>query len=211
MDPKKENYRHLADTLIKRFEKRRMNALYCETREEARKKVMEMIPKGATIGVGGSVTLTECGIMDDIRSSDYAFIDRFSAGTPKEIKDVTARTAVADYFLMSTNAFTKDGELVNIDGRGNRLAFFIYGPEHVIVVTGMNKMAPDVPSAIDRVRSIASPPNCVRLERKTPCSVTGLCGDCLGDESICSQIVVTRRSHIPGRITVVLVGEELGF
>ena len=106
MDPKKENYRHLAETLIKRFERRRMNAFYCDTREEACGKVMDLIPEGASIGVGGSVTLAECGIMDAIRDPKYIFIDRFSAQTPDEVRDVAARTAVADFFLMSTNAFT---------------------------------------------------------------------------------------------------------
>lgn len=112
---------------------------------------------------------------------------------------------------MSTNAITMDGELVNIDGSGNRVAALIFGPEEVIIVAGMNKVTADVPGAYKRVKNIASPPNCVRLNKNTPCAMTGQCGSCLGDDCICSQTVITRRSGIPGRIKVILVGEELGY
>ena len=211
MSPKQENYRHLAETLIKKFEKRKIDACYCETAAEAKEKVLSLIPKGASIGFGGSVTLEECGILEALNTPDYDYIDRYAANTPEAIKEVAARTAVCDYFLMGTNAFTRDGELVNIDGRGNRLAYFLYGPENVIVVTGMNKLAVDVEGAIARVRNMASPPNCVRLHMNTPCATAGVCANCLSDDCICCQIVVTRYSRVPGRIQVVLVGEELGF
>ena len=117
----------------------------------------------------------------------------------------------SDFFLMSTNAITLDGELINIDSRGNRVAFLCYGPENVLIVAGMNKLVTDVESGIKRVRDMAAPPNTVRLDKKTPCSVTGRCGNCLSPDCICSQIVVTRFSNIPKRIKVILVGEELGY
>ena len=210
MGAKQDNYRHLAETLIKKFAARNIDAVYVENRDEARDKVLSMMPKGSSVGVGGSVTLDECGLIDALREENYDFIDRYAVGTPEEQREVDARNAVADFFLMSTNAFTRDGELVNIDGRGSRLAYFIYGPEKVIVVASMNKMATDVSAAIDRVQNVASPPNCVRLSCKTPCATTGVCGDCHGD-TICCQIVITRHSRVPGRLTVILVGEELGF
>ena len=112
--------------------------------------------------------------------------------------------------VMSTNAITLDGELINIDGRGNRVAYLIYGPEEVIIVAGMNKVVSNVDDGIRRVRNFATPPNTVRLERNTPCATTGQCANCLA-ESICCQIVVTRASMISNRIKVILVGEELGY
>jgi hypothetical protein len=112
---------------------------------------------------------------------------------------------------MSTNAITLDGELVNVDGNGNRVASLIYGPKHVIVITGMNKVVPDVLQGYDRVRNIASPPNTIRLGKNTPCANTGKCGNCLSPDCICSQIVVTRRSREKERIIVILVNENLGF
>ena len=211
MTPKQENWRHLGETMIKRFHKRNMEAIYCDTADDARKAVLDLIPKGASVTYGGSVTLNECGILEAVKSGGYDFIERAEAVTPEEKRAMFQRQAGSDYFLMSTNAFTKDGELVNIDGNGNRVALLIHGPQHVIVVTGMNKLAANVEEAIARTQNLASPPNCVRLNCQTPCASTGLCGDCHGDGTICCQVVVTRHSKHPGRITVVMVGEELGF
>ena len=118
---------------------------------------------------------------------------------------------MADYFLMSTNAITMDGELVNIDGRSNRVSCLCWGPQNVIIIAGMNKVALDVESALKRVRNFAAPPNAVRLNKNTPCAQTGKCADCYSPDCICSQIVITRRSSTPNRIKVILVGEELGY
>ena len=112
---------------------------------------------------------------------------------------------------MSTNAITLEGELVNVDARGNRVSMLCYGPDNVIIVTGMNKIVTDADAGMKRARNIAAPPNTVRLNKKTPCSVIGKCADCQSPDCICSHTVITRRSLIPGRITVILVGEELGY
>ena len=114
-------------------------------------------------------------------------------------------------FLMSSNAISKDGQLVNIDGIGNRVAALCFGPKQVIVVAGMNKVAGDLNSAMARARHIAAPANVQRFDVKTPCAVTGQCGNCTSPDCCCAQIVTTRFSKIPGRIKVVLVGEELGL
>ena len=124
---------------------------------------------------------------------------------------MNARLITADTFLMSTNAITMDGELFNIDGHGSRLAFLIYGPKQVLVLCGMNKVVSSLEAAEERARLNACPPNCIRLNRKTPCALTGRCGDCYGSDCICSQFVTTRRSSVPGRIKVILIGESLGF
>ena len=112
---------------------------------------------------------------------------------------------------MSSNAITLDGMLMNIDGNGNRVANLIFGPEHVIVVVGMNKVVPTIEDAYDRIRNIASPPNTIRLRKNTPCSKLGKCGDCYSDDCICNQIVITRRSREKERIIVLLVNDNLGF
>ena len=117
----------------------------------------------------------------------------------------------ADYYLLSTNAFTADGELVNIDGSSNRMAMLLHGPRNVIVVAGMNKLAMTREDALRRVRNMAAPPNAARLNKRTPCALTGFCGDCLSPETICCQEVITRYSRLPGRIKIVMVGESLGF
>ena len=211
MTPKQQYYENAAETIIKNLKKRRMEGFYCATKEEAVKKALELMPKGASIGWGGSMTLEETGIMKAIREADYEIIDRDAAKTDTERKEVYSKIVSCDYFLMSTNAITLDGELINIDGRANRISFLCFGPEHVLVVAGMNKVVSDVDSGIKRVHDIASPPNAVRLHRNTPCAKTGRCGDCFSDDCICAQTLVTRMSLIPNRIQVILVGEELGY
>ncbi len=188
-----------------------MEGYYCATSYEAVEKVLSLIPEGSSISWGGSVTLSETGILDALKEKEYELIDRATATTKEERKALYSRVVGCDYFLMSTNAITLDGELVNIDNSGTRVAFLCFGPENVIVVAGMNKIVPDETSGVKRVQNVASPPNTVRLNRKTPCAITGRCGDCLTPETICGQKVVTRYSATPGRIKVILVGEELGF
>ena len=211
MTPKQQYYENAAETIIKNLKKRRMEGFYCATKEEAVKKALELMPKGASIGWGGSMTLEETGLMQAVRGADYEIIDRDAAKTDAERKEVYAKIVNCDYFLMSANAITLDGELINIDGRANRISFLCFGPEHVLVVAGMNKVVSDVDSGIKRVHDIASPPNAVRLHRNTPCAKTGRCGDCFSDDCICAQTLVTRLSLIPNRIQVILVGEELGY
>lgn len=211
MADKKAYYRALAKTLIPRFAKRNMEALYAETKEEAKELVLSMIPEGAAVTNGGSMSLKDCGILDALMNGSYTYLERTPVATIEERHQQFLALSKAEYFLMGTNAFTADGELVNIDGSGNRLAMLLYGPPHVIVLAGMNKFAKTREEALDRVHNVASPPNCMRLEKKTPCAATGECGDCHGPDCICGHEVITRHSIFPDRIKVILVGEELGF
>lgn len=212
MEPKKQYYENVAATIIKNLEKRRMNGFYCADKESAIAKVLELMPAGSSVGWGGSMTLKDNGFFDAIVDANaYQIIDRDTAKTKEEEKKIYSEICAANVFLMSTNAITLDGELVNVDGRGNRVSFLCYGPDKVIVVAGMNKVVTDVEDGIKRVRNMAAPPNCVRLNKKTPCAVTGTCADCFSPDCICAQTVVTRLSFYPGRINVILVGEELGY
>ena len=167
---------------------------------------------GKTVGFGGSMTLAESGMGSALRKrEDITLLDRGKAGSPEEVKEIYHKSLHADYYFMSSNAITADGELVNIDGTGNRAAALIYGPEHVIILAGMNKVAPTLEEAISRVRNVASPINALRLGRNTPCAATGLCSDCLSPDCICSHTVITRKSAPEKRIKVILVGESLGY
>lgn len=207
----KQSDRNTAATLIPRLAKRNIDAFFCETCEEAVQKALELMPEGISVSWGGSMSVNECGLMDALKERSYTLIDRAAATTPQEKREIFAKTVMADYYLMSTNAITMDGELVNIDGFGNRVACLCAGPEHVLVIAGMNKVVLDVPSAISRIRTKAAPPNTTRLNKNTPCAKTGVCGDCFSPDCICSQIVVTRRSGIPGRIKLILINENLGY
>ena len=212
MEPKQSFYETQAKTIIKQLEKRRMEGRYCPTREDAVKTAMALTAADTTVSFGGSMTLAETGILDALRQrDDIRLIDRSLAKTPEEINQAYRDSFSAHTYFMSTNAITLDGQLVNVDGNGNRVAALIYGPDQVIVVAGMNKVAATIDDALRRVRNIASPPNCIRLHKNTPCAATGMCAECLGDDCICSQTVITRRSGIVGRIKILLVGEELGY
>lgn len=212
MNPKQTFYQTQAETIIKNLEKRRMEGYYCATKEDAVKTAMSLTAAGTTASFGGSMTLSETGILEALKNrTDICLIDRSLAKTPQEIKQAYRDSFSADTYFMSTNAITLDGHLVNVDGNGNRVAALIYGPDQVVVVTGMNKVTPTVEDAIRRVNHLAAPPNCIRLNKKTPCAATGKCAGCLGDDCICSQTVITRRSGIIGRIKVLLVGQELGY
>ena len=206
-----ENYKLASETLKKNFSKRGIDAYYCETIQEARKQVLSMIPEGSSVTWGGTESMTEAGVCQAIIDGNYDFIDRKSAATPEEARALYGKIVCADYFLTSTNAFTKNGELVNIDGASNRVACIAHGPEHVIILASMNKLCDNVEDAIRRVRTQAAPPNALRVHASTPCAKTGICADCVSPDCICCQILVTRFSRKPGRISIILCGEKLGF
>lgn len=206
-----ESWEMAAQTVIKKLEKRGISACYCATKEEAKETILNMIPKGSKVANGGTESMVEAGIMEAVQGPDYHYIDRNAGKTPQEAREIYAQIVLSDYYLMSTNAFTRDGELVNIDGAANRVACLAFGPSHVIVLASMNKMCDSVESALHRVRTMAAPPNAIRVNAQTPCTKTGVCADCMPPASICCQTLITRGSRTPGRITVVLVGEPLGF
>lgn len=211
MSHKSSAWEKQAQTIIKNLEKRNMEGFYFKTAAECTRAILEAIPKRSVISWGGSESIKECGLIDGIHNGDYQLIDRFAAKTPEESRVLYSQAVLADYYLMSSNAVTLEGELVNIDGNGNRVACLIQGPSHVILVVGMNKVVTDVNSGIARVRNLASPPNAIRLNKNLPCAATGTCHDCLAPECFCNQIVVTRRSGHTGRVKVYLVGESLGY
>lgn len=211
MSFKKETFKLTARGIIDNLAKRNIEGFYCENSAELVEQVLTLMEEDSVIAWGGSQSVKESGLMDAIKSGKYTLIDRTKAADFQEERELQAKSILSDYYLMSTNAITLDGQMVNIDGNGNRVSALIYGPKHVIIIAGMNKVTTDVESAYKRVKTMACPPNAVRLNRNTPCGKTGICGDCLSPDCFCNQIVVTRRSGHVGRIKVFLVGEELGY
>ena len=213
MTPVQESMKIQAETIIKNMKKRNINGYYCETKEEALEKALSMMPEGSAVANGGSTTLAEIGLLPYVKEhpEKYRFIDRKAAKNDQETQEIHSQSMMADYFLMGTNAVTLDGELVNIDGNGNRVSALCFGPKHVIIVVGMNKIVADEESAYKRIRTTACPLNATRLDLKTPCHLTGKCAECLTVKSMCSQLLTTRMSRYPDRIHVIMVGEHLGF
>lgn len=201
----------LSNNVIKNLEKRNMEGYYFEDSKSCVSAIINMIPEGSKISWGGSMTLEETGLMDALRQKDYNLIDRTLAKNEKESRELYAKAVMSDYFFMSTNAMTYDGELVNIDGKGNRVSCLIQGPSHVFILVGRNKLTATVESAYERIRNVASPANAIRLERDLPCGLTGRCHNCLSNECFCNQIVITRRNGQVGRIKIFLINEDLGY
>ena len=211
MTPKQTFYENQAKSIIHKLEARKMEGYYCPDKESAKAKVLELIgPNKKVVTYGGSMSLDEVGLKEAVEEAGHDLLRREKYVTPEEKRECFAKQTLADVFMMSTNAITLDGELVNIDGSGNRVACLSFGPNEVIVVAGMNKVVSNVEEGIARSRNFAAPPNTVRLGCDTPCAKIGQCGNCLND-TICCQLVVTRASRVPGRIKVILVGEELGY
>ena len=201
----------LAEKVIKGLESRNMSGYYAETKEEALKKALELIPEGSTIGWGGSVSVNEIGLREAVCNGNYIIYNRDLAPTPEEKRATEVKIFGADYFLCSSNAITEDGILVNIDGNSNRVAAIAYGPSHVIMIVGMNKVAKDVDAALCRARNIAAPINAQRFPLDVPCKTTGSCANCKSRDTICCEFLVTRYSRHADRIHVILVNEDLGF
>ena len=211
MTPRKKYYEAAAATLIKNLEKRGMEAYYVDNSEEALQKALSFTAPGSSVSWGGSMTITDMGLIDALKAGDYVVLDRTVPKTDEEKREFFGKVNMCDFYFMSSNAITMDGELLNIDGIGNRVASLIFGPSNVIIVAGMKKVVDNIESAVDRARNTAAPINTMRLNRKTPCTQTGRCMDCMSPDCICNQFVVTRRSAPAGRIKVILVGEELGY
>ncbi len=211
MDNRQKAFAKACDGIIANLKKRNMEGYFYEDSASCVRAILDMIPDGSSISWGGSASVQESGMMDALKNGSYELIDRSLAKTPEEQREIYGRTIMSDYYFMSTNAITYEGELVNIDGNGNRVACLIHGPRHVIIIAGMNKVATTLEGAFERARTMACPPNAVRLDKKTPCAATGKCGNCLSPDCFCNQIVVTRRSGHTGRIKVFLVAEDLGF
>ncbi|MBQ7063848.1 MAG: lactate utilization protein [Firmicutes bacterium] len=208
-DPiKKWRFEAIGKSIVKTLNEKAYDAHYVDNLEEARKLVLEMIPEGAVIGLGGSVTLNQMGILDDFRSGKYQLIDRYRC---EDHVKAYHEAMDSEYFVTSTNAITRTGELVNMDCSGNRVAAMIFGPRRVIVVTGANKVVKDLNEAIARIKTIA-PLNAKRNNHDTPCTHTGFCEDCLTQKRMCNYLtVIYHGMKNPGRISVIVVGDEVGL
>lgn len=209
--PKELYYEKRGKMLVKNLQSRHFDACYCATREEALKKALEWIPEGATVGWGGAMSAQQIGLMDALKKGPYAPMDRDSCATAEERAALMHKHLGADVYITGANGMSIDGQMVNIDGTGNRVAAIIYGPKTVLVIAGMNKVTDSLEDAVKRARTVAAPANQQRFGLENPCTVTGTCADCKSVSCICNQIVITRHCRPQGRIKFVLVGEDLGL
>ncbi len=196
--------------ILERLEKNNFRAAFVNDKAEALSLVKAIVREGAYTASGGSMTLKETGIMDYLTAStDYH----------REYRDAYN----AEFYLSSANAITEHGEIYQVDGTSNRISALSYGPEHVIIVAGINKIVPDLRSAVARVKISAAPPNAIRLCRETPCVHSGECVaavsderhfgalGCESEERICCNTLIMGHQRDKGRVTVIIIGEEYGY
>ena len=212
MNPTEQRNELLGQRMIKNLNRRHIEAYYCPTAAEAVKKVSELIPDGSSVTWGGSMTIRDMGIPQQLcNRGTLEVLDRDKAETPEEIQEIYLRAFTSDVYLSSANAISEDGVIVNIDGNGNRVAAITWGPKKVIFVIGINKVAQTVEAALARARSTASPINAQRFDINTPCKTDGVCHNCNSTDCVCSYVHFLRNSRNKGRHVVVLVGEDLGY
>ena len=209
--PKELYYEKRGKMLVKNLQSRHFDACYCATRAEALEEALAWIPEGASVGWGGAMPAAQIGLIDAVRRGNYIAYDREKCATMEERDAVAAKCFSADVFLTGANGLSIDGQMVNIDGMGNRVAAIIYGPKTVLVIAGMNKVTDCIEDAVKRARTVAAPANQQRFQLENPCTVTGTCADCKSVSCICNQIVITRHCRPVGRIKFILVGEDLGL
>lgn len=202
----------LGPKVVKALKSRFFDAWYFDDPAEAANAAVSLIPKDHAVSWGGSMTVAGLGIQERLEREGYTLLDRDKAASPEERTEIMRRALLCDTFLTGTNAISEDGQLVNIDGNGNRVAAMIYGPRQVIVIAGMNKVAKTLDDAIVRARTIAAPLNAQRFPAlQTPCNETGSCADCASQNTICNYFVTTRLCKPAGRIKVILIGGDWGL
>lgn len=204
----------------KALEQNNMAVHYAENSAEVISIVKTLIKKGDTVSCGGAVTLADTGVDKLLKCGDYNFLDRSAPDlTPEQVNEVYTKTFAADAFFCSANAVTENGELVNVDGRGNRVAALIFGPKRVICIVGVNKIVADVPAAFERIKQVAAPLNAKRLNKNTPCLHTGRCiavgggiaEGCRSENRICANYVISAHQMVKNRINVIICNQTLGY
>ena len=214
MDKNKAIYRSQAEEIIKNLKKRNMDGEYFEKTEQAVAAILSEIPDDILVGLGGSESVVESGLVDELRRKNIKLLDRYKEGvTEEDVWEMRKKGLSADIYVSSSNAVTLDGKIVNIDGIGNRAAAMIFGPDKVILLVGMNKVVKTAKEAVARIKNYVAPRNAIRVKIDTPCSKKGFCRDphCMPPHRICSQLVIIESSMFPGRIKLFLVGERLGI
>lgn len=198
--------------VIESFKRNNIEVIYLKDLQEIFGLLDERIKDQMSIGIGGSMTLFETGIIDYLKNRKINYLDRYQEELSKEeLFQVFDKSLTCDIYLTSSNAITADGYLYNIDRTGNRVAAMTYGPKKVIVVAGTNKLVQDIPEAINRLEKIAAPKNCLRLNKDTPCSKIGYCVHCHHEDKLCSFYSIIGHQYVKNRITVVLINGNYGF
>jgi hypothetical protein len=212
-EAKRIGYEKLGETVCKKLNSLGYNARFVENKEAALKAVLELIPEGASVGVPGTVTIREIGLIEELKKRGSKVSVHWDPNLKPEGKAARFLEELSsDWFVTSTNALTADeGVFVNIDGTGNRVGAMAWAPGKLLYIVGINKIAPDITSGLKRIRDTATPPNVIRLNGKAPCASVGHCVNCSSPDRVCRIVTMMERPPMGRECHVIIVGEELGY
>lgn len=214
---KESNHNHIVNETLKALKRNGFRVVYVENRKKALQRILEEIPLGATVGAGDSLTLKEIGVFEELDRRGFTLFWPFDERVAKEERRSVARKALlADVFLSGSNALTMDGNIVNVDATGNRVAGMIFGPKKAIIVVGVNKIVRNVGDALERIRTVAAPLNAKRIRKERgwellPCVEAGKCVDCNAENRICNITAIIEGKPRAIDIAIIIVGEKLGL
>jgi len=213
MEAKTKGYEKLGETVCKKLNNLGYSAMFAENKEAALKAALELIPEGASVGVPGTVTVREIGLIEELKKRGSKVSVHWDPDLKPEGKAARFLEELSsDWFVTSTNALTADeGVFVNIDGTGNRVGAMAWAPGKLLYIVGINKITPDIASGLKRVRDTATPPNVIRLNGKAPCGSVGHCVNCNSPDRVCRIVTMMERPPIGRECHVIIVGEELGY
>ena len=202
---------NMKSEMIKNFKSRNIEVSFFETLEEAKDRMIELIPPDSSVGVGNSKTLKDMNISKLLKERGNIVFDKTLAESKAESEQVKKKSLLADWYITGTNAVSKEGHIVNIDHSGNRAAAMIYGPDNVIIVIGRNKICGTLDDAVKRARNISAPMNAKRAGYNPPCLQLNRCIDCKSDERVCFNLVIIEGQFVKDRMKLFIVDEEAGF
>jgi L-lactate utilization protein LutB len=201
----------LAERTVQALKKNGFHSIYVESKEEAMNFILYHVNTGTSVGIGGSVTIKSLNIHHNIIEKGAIILDHSEGSTEEEQLEIMRKELTSDVYLCSTNAVTLDGHLINVDGAGNRVAAMTFGPKKIIIIAGVNKIVKDDDTAFERLKFIASPQNNKRLKLNNPCVNSGTCMDCKSEKRICRIYSVVKMKPMRSDISVIIVGDNLGF
>ena len=214
MNPTFQNWlwQKKAEKCVEALKKHDFDACFVQDTAEAKALVLEIIKDYDTFGFGGSNTTRQMGIIEELLAMGKTIYDHWQDGVHmEESRKIRMEQGRCDCFLCSANAISETGEIINVDGVGNRTNAMSFGPEKVVIISGMNKVRPDIQSALGRVKEVAGPMRAKSLNMDTPCAKTGICNDCNAPQRICRVTTILHRKPMMTDISVVLVNKSLGF
>ncbi|MCP3925302.1 MAG: lactate utilization protein [Desulfobacterales bacterium] len=207
----------MAEKTVKSLIKNQFDAVYCKTSEDAISHLQSLVEKGTKVGFGGSMTAVELGLVDKLEEKGAEILNKESVTPepnpfdPVAFKEMTRKLFSSNLYIASANAVTMDGHILNIDGAGNRVATITIGPDKVVLIAGANKITRNIDEAYNRMETVACPKNAKRYNMPNPCAKTGVCMDCKSDTRICRIYHIMKYKPIMTDITVIIVGESLGY